>query len=1407
MVPENEKPELDDLGDLGDLPQTPSPATAPTPNSPSPPPRRIPPPPGGPASGGIKPAAARPGGPKKQGMLTQLLRRKDLKPAGETKKVTVDGADAIKLLASRTIKFKVAEEIGRADDMVVMTGEDRSLRRQMAFKFFRSREKDLQTDFVVEAQIVGQLQHPNIAPVYEIGTDDSHRPYAAIRHLTGPTLLDEIELAFAQLTDPRTRYRRLLDPFLRVCDAIAYAHDRGVMHRALTPETIFVGRFGEVLVGEWSFAQLLGDDARQSARPVVATPQTADTIAYQPPEQLRIPDVPLDEAADIYALGAILYHALSGEAPFDGDTPDELREAAMNRQRFVSPAKRAPKANVPAELDAIAMRAMSADKPDRFASATEIRDAVAAFLWAPTASSATDPAEDTLSAASTKISTRPVSGSRGGIFDDDLGLNASGDLDTLDDSGRMPSSSATSTASADEEFDAVAEYGETAIIRRADALTSDRFGDTMAIVRDVLRPDPPREPESPTTTTEASEPGGHAAERPISPDDLNWRIVGQWAWDWSKKHPWPAIGSVAGGLFVVVFIAAILGVGGGVSGAELEALRDAKQKWDRHLEVDLPRRNTAAESFASAKQRMTASTIAFNPADPQPYFAALVPTVAQMAWAVQTHPEPPTQWRAELDTALKKLQADAMALENWALAESFAQQAFALGTVSPVDLETRRREIQAAAERAAQRDRERLRQALARIEAAETAADQSAIWPQRTDDEARLLARHVGVHGTREALGQLAGTTPTSERLTERGRVFLIQFLAHQADPTTDAAGHTTANLAAQKLSAPTASHTPTELAAWVMTAARVEAKARGSVADFDSRLTQLAATHADNPEISKAVAVANATLVESAQTRPMPPATAPAFSAHAEALGEWVAAEVVDSAAFERLVLQLATNTRTSPKQAAFVFEQIGRHRIASAVPMLRATLHALPMDWLGDTMPVGENLREWRRTRELAIASAMALARLGDAEFLRDLFHRRQLAGEESEFYARTQLAFAWMPVSAWGDPQSPDDALALATALIQRGDNRNAQRWLDVAIEQAPRSVPALSLRAAQKSRAGDFPAAVADWDAVLRIDPHHLDAHIHRGLLLQKMGRFEDAKASYDEALRRQPMVPMVWHNRATVRQSLGDWLGAKRDYDRAIELGLAEPTAFFNRGLARRALGDFAGAIADLTRALEGRPEMSEAWLNRGLARFDLGDWPAAIADFEKSLALADGSAAVALAYRGAARRQLGDTATAMQDLDRAVALDARLPVAFFHRAVTHEQLGDVASARADYDRTLALAPHFAPALLNRGLLAQAAGRYDLAMGDFNRAISSAPDFADAYVSRGALHSLEGRPRLAMADYDRALELAPTHWQAWANRGFELLRANRADEAKAAFERAVQYCPAEHRAALARFAAG
>ncbi len=296
-------------------------------------------------------------------------------------------------------KYTLHEMLGEGGMGAVFLAKEKGIKRELAFKVMKSNltsNTGSLLRFIEEAQITGQLEHPNIVPVHELGIDSQGNLAFTMKRVKGHLLKEIIE-------EEREGYKSLslvekLNIFMKICDAVSFAHSMNVIHRDLKPENIMVGEFDEVLVMDWGLAKVLGEnniadekmleDIETVRKDIDEPALTMDgdyigTPTFMSPEQAQGETEAVDKQSDIFLLGGVLYNMLTLEFPYTGRTVYEvlMKSAGHN---LIPPTNRIKnlkiKLTIPKELEAIVMKSMNYDKQLRYRSVKNFKKDIEAFL-------------------------------------------------------------------------------------------------------------------------------------------------------------------------------------------------------------------------------------------------------------------------------------------------------------------------------------------------------------------------------------------------------------------------------------------------------------------------------------------------------------------------------------------------------------------------------------------------------------------------------------------------------------------------------------------------------------------------------------------------------------------------------------------------------------------------------------------------------------------------------------------------------------------------------------------------------------------------------------------------------------------------------------------------------------------
>ncbi len=327
--------------------------------------------------------------------------------------VTTPVADEAKVgIFTPQDRYQVSGEIGRGGMGAILKVFDQDMHRPVAMKVMLETGKSThRMRFIEEAQITGQLEHPGIVPVHELGADRRGHLFFTMKLVHGRSLSEIFKLLRSgdEKAEREFTLTKLLAILVDVANAVAFAHYRGVVHRDLKPANIMIGRFGEVLVMDWGLAKVIGvaqtpttrrmrrkdsqaseaeasakaEDERVTSQRISNTNTRYGTVvgtpSYMSPEQARGDTKNVTCLSDIYALGALLYEILTLTPPVRGSTAQAII-AQVIAGRIEPPERRCPSRTIPGELSAIAMKALNVDTTQRYQTSEDFRADIELYL-------------------------------------------------------------------------------------------------------------------------------------------------------------------------------------------------------------------------------------------------------------------------------------------------------------------------------------------------------------------------------------------------------------------------------------------------------------------------------------------------------------------------------------------------------------------------------------------------------------------------------------------------------------------------------------------------------------------------------------------------------------------------------------------------------------------------------------------------------------------------------------------------------------------------------------------------------------------------------------------------------------------------------------------------------------------
>ncbi len=1187
------------------------------------------------------------------------------------------------------------EELGRDLAAKVILGEPGAVLDQQKLE-----------KFLLEAQITGQLQHPNIVPIHELGLTEEGQVYFTMKRVEGEdlaqrlgTLAVESRHRLASITDhtrhktqrrygersPAAAMTQLLEILLKVCAAIGFAHSRGVIHRDLKPANIMVGRFGEVQVMDWGLAKLIGHPdlladavipdlqagrlgrvtgASDSKQPL----QTMDgvvmgTPAYMPPEQAEGRIDEIDGRADIYALGAILYEMLTYEPPYVGKHFRSVLER-VTQGALISPSARSPERSIPWELEAVVLKAMALEPADRYQQVAQLEAEIQAYLDGRTLSAVRYSLRQRLtkwvlrnraaSLASVAVLLMGI-----GLF---WGFRIQADRQQARELARK----------------------ERLLLVRAAGLRKKLTTQRARLAR-LKGPHSPR----------LRQPNGELARSAVS----NWYQAHTDTLDLLGKlaalgqqvpTPWagrmlnrPAIDRERQALSLsAARMAARLGdytlARVWVSRASIAGLNDRQAQQLRRWVARLRRQR--AEASVRQARRVLRRARHVRTDQTESFESNLTELVRRRGPDLvrlllrREYLDSPHEW-------VRRLAIEALGKmgDTRTLGEEGMDPVQALcSRLQRIDLE---RQMESAVSLA--RALGFLRDARAHAilnQRRWQAGQQSRFW-KRTEGPYRRIP--------------LAARAPeTVQQFLQRGNA-----LAVRGDFDAAIADYDRALLLE-----------PGQASVYKNRGLARAGKGnyKGAIADYKQaiRLRGLdpgmyncrGGAWLELGQLSKAIADFTGAI-----------GLAPNAPAGYRNRGR----------------------ARARQKNWKGALEDFTRVLALSPEHMQTYNNRGIARRYLGDTAGA---IKDFGRAIKLNPRYAAAYANRGRA--YTDLGdHVRAL-----EDYTRALRI----------DPKSPVTYSNRSVAYYKRGQLARAIADATRAIELRPGFVAAYFNRANARYLQGDSPGALRDYRQAIRLDPKHADSYNNRGNIFLAQNKLVSALRSYDRAIELRPNDARNHHNRGWARELKGDARGALEDYDLALRLNPRYAQAYNTRGVfyvkhkkPRRALEDF-------TQAIKINPWFGEAYLNRGIAYRRLEQLERAMADYNQAIEISP-ERAEAYRKRGELRAAQMDAFGSMRDYQRALKLEKGR------------------SSEGEFARRIERNPEDAEAHMGRGLLREIAGRLPLAIADYRRALEIKPRWWRPWYAYGRGLSRLGRSAQALDAMRAAHRLAPATQRTWLAR--------------------------------------
>ncbi len=1263
--------------------------------------------------------------------------------------------------------FERLSQLGRGGLGCVYRASQTSLGREVALKVLHpehARQPARQRDFLSEARLQGRLEHPNIVPVHELGRDPEGRCYLAMKLVRGQSWS-------AMLRAGQHDLQAHLEILLSVCNAVAFAHTRGIVHLDLKPANVMVGDFGEVLVADWGLAAVMeGFDAGPHMRRVAGLACPCGTPCYMAPELAEGDGARVGTGTDVYLLGGILYRLCTGEPPHGSQS---LLQAVLRASQGQFPEQLD---QLPAELAALCRRALEPDPSQRLADVGVFARAVRAHLSHRESLRVAQAAREKLRACTRiPVSSLPVSRTD----PNQLYAGFAASLAGFEHAQRLWADNPEARAGT---LAARLSYAEAALQR----------GD-LGLVETLLE-----QLSSHGQEREASLRAGLQAARAQQQRERR-----------TRRLLW-------GGLSAATLMLAAAALLGYWSDAE----RKAQQSQERQARIDRFSEALDALQAESLLQRAwdhidVVSVQASNRAAQDLIDSLGIAAVASQRLEQALGEEPDglpafDAARSALRERMDVLRSAAVLLAcvggEFGLARSLARP-----VADPDLLEHLLASISEAASRELNEQLAAVDTAVQRLLMGTSGPARSSWLPDVDEWVVRLsgyrhpevvaaLAAHLQPFIERAAREARRGK-PAAWNTAERAAMGLIlDVLGYIALPE-----HTTPVLCA--FLSEVWDHRLVVRACSALCRARHSVAFQFMVGSLAPRLGHLSGTWRAVQDLLMEFVPAD---LDPSDRDPMRWALHGLAAAQQgqpeQALRDFARALELDSlhimarmhrahtlqalgraqegvADLDELVKQVPDDPDLLCNRGLILLQ------MKNADGALRDFDAALQIDSLHVPARTNRGLAniELGREEQALLDFTRALtddplageawlnrsslrSRLGDTPgALKDLEWAAQLLPLQPRIHVgrahillglgRTLEAVAAFDQAIATDPYFAVGWMGRGLAQILLGTFNRALEDFDRALELDPHLYDALHGRIRALEGLGRSREAHADLDALLAVEPEHLGARLLRSQLLRQAGAFDAALEDAQEALRFHPQSVLALAERAACFAAMGDLGRAMDDCNNGLALDPQHPLMYMRRGVLHKLLGQRDAALADFDAAVKHGPLLPDGFRERGLFWLDLQQTDKAVADLSQAVELdpADGRILGMLAV---ALREAGDPERGLRQIEKALFLLPQQPQLVYVQAWLFVVLGRHEEAAESYALLTRLRPNDAEIWRDYGMLLHQVGQQEAAHEAFLAALERSPEDLDLMLTVAASQRGLGNWEAARALLDTVLQRRP-----------------------------------------------